>query len=87
MSLKIIIVGLVGGAFAFAANLVAFAIIGQINQKVPEGKRVNLFFWGTEIRKKHRALYPRSKLVSAMDVCTSLMVLAFLALCWLVLHS
>jgi hypothetical protein len=40
MSLKMIIVNLIGGAFALAANLVAYAIIGQINQKVPEGERV-----------------------------------------------
>jgi hypothetical protein len=61
MFLKMIIVNMVGGAFAHALNLVAFSIIAQINQKLAEGERVDLFIWGTDIRKRHRALYPESK--------------------------
>jgi hypothetical protein len=82
-----IILGLVGGAFALAANLVAFEIIAQINTRVCEGERVDFFRWGTEIRKKHRALFPESKLVLTMDVFGALMIATFLILCWLVLHS
>jgi len=39
MSLQMIIVGLIGRAFALAANMFAFTIIGQINQQVPERAR------------------------------------------------
>jgi hypothetical protein len=68
-------------------NLIAFTIIGQINQKVPDDQHVDFFFWGTEIKKKHRALYPDSKLVLAMNICGSLMVVTFLVLSWFVFHS
>jgi hypothetical protein len=81
MALKIML-GVVGGAFAFTANMLALAIIDQINQKVPEGERVDWIRWGG-IRKKHRKLYPESRLVLAMDICGALMVLAFIAAIWL----
>jgi hypothetical protein len=87
LNLKMIVVGLIGGAFALAANLIAFTIIGQINQKVPDDQHIDFIFWGTEIKKKHRALYPDSRLVLAMNICGSLMLLTFLALSWFVLHS
>ena len=87
LNLKMIVLGLIGGTFALAANLIAFTIIGQINQRVPDDQQVDFFLWGTEIRKKHRALYPDSKLVLAMNICGSLMVVTFLVLSWVVLHS
>jgi hypothetical protein len=86
MSIKMIVVALLGGAFALAANLLAFTIIDQINQKVPEGQKVHWFFWGTEIKKKHSALYPHSKLVSVLNILTWLLVATFLVECWFVLH-
>ena len=86
MSVKMIVVALIGGGFALAANLVAFAIIDQINQKVPEGQKVDWFFWGTGIKKTHQTLYPDSKLVLAINILTWLMVVSFLVLCWFVLH-
>jgi hypothetical protein len=86
MSVKMIVVALLGGVFALAANLLAFTIIEQINQKVPEEQKVHWFFWGTEIKKKHRALYPRSKLVSVLNILTCLLVVTFLVECWFVLH-
>jgi len=83
MALKIML-GVVGGAFAFTANMLALAIIDQINQKVPEAERVDWIRWGgISIRKKHRKLYPESRLVLAMDICGALMVLAFIAAVWL----
>jgi hypothetical protein len=87
LNLKMIIVSLVGGVFALAANLIAFTIIDQINQKVPTDQRVGFFLWGTEIKKKHRALYPDSKLVLAMNICGNLMAVTFLVLSWFVFHS
>jgi hypothetical protein len=86
MSVKMIVIALIGGAFALAANLLAFTIIDQINQKVPEGQKVHWFFWGTEIKKKHRAFYPHSKLVSVLNILTLLLVATFLVECWFVLY-
>ena len=86
MSIKMIVVALIGGVFALAANLRAFTIIDQINQKVPEGQKVDWFFWGTEIKKRHRALYPDSKLVPGLNILTWLLVATFLVECWFVLH-
>lgn len=86
MSIQMIVMGLLGGAFALSANLVAFAMIEQINQKVPEGEKVHWFFWGTEIKKRHQALYPDSKLVPVINALTWQMVASFLVLCWFILH-
>jgi hypothetical protein len=86
MSIRLIVVGLLGGAFALSANLVAFEMIEQINHKVPEGEKVHWFFWGTEIKKRHHALYPDSKLVPVLNTLTWLMVASFLVGSWFVLH-
>jgi len=86
MSIKMVVVALIGGAFALVANLVAFTMIDQINRKVPEGLKVHWLFWGTEIKKKHRAIYPDSKLVSVINGLTWPMAACFLVLCWFVLH-
>ena len=53
-------------------------MIEQINHKVPEGEKVHWFFWGTEIKKRHHALYPDSKLVPVLNTLTWLMVASFL---------
>ncbi len=86
MSIKMIVVALLGGAFALAANLLAFTIIDQINQKVPEGQKFRWFFWGTEIKKKRHPLYPHSKLVSVLNILAWLLVATFLVECWFILH-
>jgi hypothetical protein len=86
MPIKMIVVALIGGVFALSANLLAFTMIDQINQKVPEGQKVHWFFWGTEIKKKHRALYPDGKLVSVLNILTWLLVAAFLVECWFVIR-
>jgi hypothetical protein len=86
MSIQLIVVGLLGGAFALSANLVAFAMIEQINEKAPEGEKVHWFFWGTEIKKRHQTLYPDSKLVPVINTLAWLMVASFLVGSWFVLH-
>jgi len=86
MSIGMVAATLVGGGFTVAANLVAFTMIEQINQKAPEGQKVDFFRWGTEIKKKHRALYPDSRLVSVLNSLTWMAVASFLVLCWFVLR-
>jgi hypothetical protein len=84
MTLRIVL-GLVGGAFAFTANMIAFQIIDQINKTLPESERLDWLGWGTGIKKRHRVLYPESRLVLAMNVCTALMVVTFVLLICLTL--
>jgi len=77
------VVGLIGGVFALSANMIAWTIIGQINQKVPATERVDWNHWGTGIRTQHRKMYPESRFVLTMDICTALVVLTFGVLVWL----
>jgi hypothetical protein len=84
MALRIVI-GLVGGAFAFTANMIAFEIIDQINKTLPDSEHLSWLGWGTGIKKHHRLLYPESRLVLAMNVCTALMVVTFVLLICLTL--
>jgi hypothetical protein len=84
MTLRIVL-ALVGGAFAFSANMIAFQIIDQINEKVPEAERVGWLGWSSGIKKQHRRLYPESRLVLAMNVCATFMVLTFVLLMCLTL--
>jgi len=42
-----IVLGLVGGAFAFAANIIALWIIDQINKTLAESERLDWLGWGT----------------------------------------
>ena len=42
--------------------------------------RISYFWWGTEVRKTHRQLYPANRLVFLLDPCIILMVLCFLFL-------
>ena len=72
-----IVLGLVGGAFAFAANIIALWIIDQINKTLAESERLDWLGWGTGIKKRHRLLYPESRLVLAMNVCMVLMAVTF----------
>jgi len=62
------VAGLIGGAFALSANMIAWTIIGQINRTG---------------RTQHRKMYPESRLVLTMHICTVLVVLTFGVLVWL----
>jgi hypothetical protein len=56
MSIQLIVMSLILGLFALSANLAAFAMIDQINQKLPEGKKVNFFPGERKSRKKTERL-------------------------------
>ena len=81
--LRVIILGLVGGSFAVAANMIALMIIGQINQNLPQEERISYVWWGTGIRKLHHQFYPKSRLVLLMDLCGICMVICFAAVIWI----
>jgi hypothetical protein len=72
-----IILGLVFGSFSALANIISFIMIGKINERVPESERISYFWWGTEVRRKFKQLYPESKLPFLLNLCVILMVICF----------
>jgi hypothetical protein len=72
-----IILGLVFGSFAILANLISLIMVGKINERVPESERISYFWWGTQVRRKYKQLYPESKLTLLLDLCVILMVVCF----------
>ena len=79
-TVRAIVVALIGGSFAIFANMISFAMIGKINERVPENERISYFWWGTEVRKRFKELYPESRLTLLLDLCVILMVICFLVL-------
>jgi hypothetical protein len=77
---RAMVVALMGGSFAIFANMISFAMIGKINERVPERERISHFWWGTEVRKRFKKLYPESRLTLLLDLCLILMVVCFLVL-------
>jgi hypothetical protein len=77
---RAIVVALMGGSFAISANMICFAMIGRINERAPESERISYFWWGTEVRKRFKELYPESRLTLLLDLCVILMVICFLVL-------
>ena len=75
-----IVVALMFGSFAIFANMISFAMIGKINERVAERERISYFWWGTEVRKRFKELYPESRLTLLLDLCVILMVVCFLVL-------
>jgi hypothetical protein len=78
--LRVIAIALLGGSFAIFANMLSCIMIGKINERVPKNERISYFWWGTEVRKKYKQLYPAGKLVLLRDLFLILMVLCFLLL-------
>ena len=62
--------------------MISFVMIGKINERVPESNRISYFWWGTEVRKKFKQLYPESKLSLLLNLCVILMAVCFLLLLW-----
>ncbi len=78
--LRVIVIALLGGSFAIFANMLSFIMIGKINERVPENERISYVWWGTEVRRRYKQLYPAGKLALPADLCLILMVLFFLLL-------
>jgi hypothetical protein len=74
-SARTIVVALVGGSLAVFANMLALIMVGQVNLKVPEKERIRYSAWGMGIGKRHKQLYPESKLSYAFNLCCILLVI------------
>ena len=75
-----IVCGLLFGSFAIFANMISVIMIGKINERVAENERISYFWWGTEVRKRFKSLYPDSKFTLLLDLCLVLMAVCFLLL-------
>jgi hypothetical protein len=62
---------------AIVANMISFVMIGKINERVPEGDRISYFWWGSEVRKRFKQLYPGNRLVLLLDSCLGVMITCF----------
>ena len=78
--LRVIIAACLMGSFAVLANTLSFIMIGKINERVPENERISYFWWGTEVRRRFKQLYPENRLVVLLDSCVVLMAVCFVFL-------
>ena len=65
---------------AVLANIISFVMIGKINARLPEDQRVSYLWWGTEVRKTFKRLYPGDKFVLLLDGCVVVMIVCFVCL-------
>jgi|HubBroStandDraft_4_1064222.scaffolds.fasta_scaffold105131_2 hypothetical protein len=72
----------IGGGSAFTANMLALAMVDQINLKLPEKEHISLWAWDLTLGRKHKRLYPESKLSFLFSLCWISMAVCFLILLW-----
>jgi hypothetical protein len=77
ISLPAMISVCLGTSGAVLANLISFVMIGKINERVPEDQRISYLWWGTEVRRRFKQLYPGNRLVFLHDCCLAATVLGF----------
>ena len=75
--LNVIVIVLLGGFFAIAANMLSFVMIGKINERVPEAERVSYFWWSTGVKKRYKELFPSSKIPLLVNVCVVMLLVVF----------
>jgi|HubBroStandDraft_2_1064218.scaffolds.fasta_scaffold36558_2 hypothetical protein len=68
------------------SNLVLYAMVGEVNRKVPEDEQIKYMFWFpgklAKVKKKYRNSYPRGRLVLLFNTCFALSCLLWLAFVW-----
>jgi hypothetical protein len=74
----VIFAACIGASAAILANMISFVMIGKINEQVPQGERISYLWWGTNVRRRFKQLYPGNRLVILLDSCLVLMILCFL---------
>jgi hypothetical protein len=81
-SLRDLVILAIGASFAIFANMLMLVMVGQINERGPENERLSYYRWTWGTRKKHKQLYPQSKVVLLFDLCVVALVLSFGVLIW-----
>ena len=72
----------IGGGFAFTANVLAFAMAEQINLKLRAKERISQWAWDLTVGRKHKRLYPESKLSFLFGSCWIAVAICFPILLW-----
>ena len=67
----------IGTSAAVLANMISFVMVGKINQRSPEANRISYLWWGTEVRRRFKQLYPGDRLVLVLDSCVAIMAVCF----------
>jgi len=76
----VIIAACLGTSSAVLANMISLAMIGKVNSRLPDSEKLSYLWWGTEVRKRFKQLYPGDKLVYALDACVVVVVISFIGL-------
>jgi hypothetical protein len=63
---------------AVLANMISYIMIGKINERLPESERISYIWWGTEVRKRFKELYPGNRLVLLLDSCMVVLIVSFI---------
>jgi hypothetical protein len=69
----------IGATAAIGGNMISLIMIGKINSQVPENERISYMWWGGEVRRRYKQLFPNDRLVPLFDACLVLMFLSFIA--------
>ena len=77
ISLPVIVSACLMATSAVLANTVSVVMIGKINERTPDSERISYFWWGSEVRRRFKELYPRNRLVMLLDSCVVAMMLSF----------
>jgi hypothetical protein len=76
ISWPVVFAGCVGASSAILANMISFVMIGKINERVREEERISYLWWGSNVRRKFKQLYPANRLLLVLDSCIVLMALS-----------
>lgn len=78
ISWTVVVAICLGTTAAVLANMISFVMIGKINERVPENERISYLWWGTEVRRRFKQLYPGNRgLVLLLDLSVAALLLSF----------
>ena len=80
ISWPIVLAVCLGATATVLANMISFIMIGKINERLSEKERISYLWWGTEVRKRFKHLYPGNRLILLLDSCFAMMVLCLIFL-------
>jgi len=69
-----------GTSAAVLLNMIYYIMIGKVNERLPESERFSYLWWGTEVRRRFKELYPGHRLVFLLDSCLVVMIVSFILL-------
>ena len=76
----VVVAGCLLATSAIVANMISLVMIGRINAQSAESERISNLWWGAEVRRRFKQLFPGDRLVYLLDACVATMVASFIAL-------